>query len=145
MQMEHFIPGTSFCGVIPAQKHIPISFSVGDRVAGIVANGGWGEFVAVDIERIWKIEDDVSFAEGAAAAGDSYRIVSGIRDMKLLGGEHVLVAGGITAAGCMCMQLIRGLYGGRVVVAVEGERDAKLALSKFSFTSILCIIYAPCI
>ncbi len=120
--------GCDFAGVVVGQGPVAAkirSFKVGDRVCGAVhgsnpidhQSGSFAEYVAIDAEFLFKIPDSMSF-ENAAAIGGTGVGTLGLAFFESLGltgslekpAEKpllVLVYGGSTSVGTMCIQLLR--------------------------------------
>lgn len=97
------IPGWDFAGVLI--EDIDDQLKAGSRVAGIVEQGAWAEFVAVRRDWIAPIPDGVTFAQAAAlpTAG-----LTSLRTLRLGGagiGDRVLVTGAGGGVGQFAVQL----------------------------------------
>ncbi|MFX8860467.1 alcohol dehydrogenase catalytic domain-containing protein, partial [Acinetobacter baumannii] len=61
-----FAPGGELAGVIASVGEGVSDFAVGDRVIGMVGNGGLAEQVVVDQGRLFPLPDGVAFETGAS-------------------------------------------------------------------------------
>ena len=123
------ILGLDGAGTIAAVGAGVTGYKVGDRVIvkqPIGAHGTHAELVAVPVERIARIKDNVSFAAGAtlALAGLTGRQAVDVLGVKA--GERVLVTGALGAVGRAAVQYLKELG----AVPVAGVRTERLAEGK---------------
>lgn len=124
-----FVLGMEFAGRISSNSPIPngCSFKPGDRVFG-GAQGAFGEKVAVPLNNILPIPDNISYDQAAGLYvtwPTSYEALVGRAVLK--SGEWVLVTASAGGVGIAAVQLAKAL--GAKVIAAAGSR-AKLEVSK---------------
>ena len=61
-----FAPGGEIAGVIEALGEGVTDWQVGDRVMGVIGHGGLASKIAVEPQRLYRLPEERSFAEGAA-------------------------------------------------------------------------------
>lgn len=99
------------------------SFSVGDRVMGLVNGGGYAEYAVMPADRAMLIPDGLSFAEAAAIPEvflTAYQTLFWIG--RLQERESVLIHAGASGVGTAAIQLAKKLRGAKVIVTA-GSRD----------------------
>ena len=122
-----FAPGGEVAGVVEAVGEGVSGFAVGDRVIGLCGNGGLAEKVAVSAFNLFKMPDDMSFADGASLLmtyGTSAHALKDRGHMKP--GDSVLILGGAGGIGISAIELTKA-YGGRAVAGVSSEAKAEIA------------------
>jgi putative PIG3 family NAD(P)H quinone oxidoreductase len=119
--------GLDYAGFVV--KRPPASpFKESDRVFGIVAGGGYGRYVAVPVEHLVPIPENLSFAEAAAAAEVFFTayfnlfVQAGIK-----AGETLLLHGGGSGVGTAAIQLCSST-GATVIITAGSEDKVKRAL-----------------
>ena len=121
------IPGSEAAGTVTAVADDVSVVKVGDRVAYAMVIGSYGEYAAVDAERLVALPDKVDFEVGAAAllqGMTAHYLVSGCyplgeKDIALI---HA-AAGGV---GLLLVQLAKRI-GARVIATVSTEEKEQLA------------------
>ncbi len=121
------ILGIDFAGFI-AEAPATSSFRQGDRVFGIVSGGGYGRYVAVPVDHLVPIPENLSFTEAAAAAEVFFTawynlfVQAGIK-----AADTLLLHGGASGVGSAAIQLCSSI--GAVVIVTDGtEEKVKRAL-----------------
>tara|TARA_B100000029_G_scaffold515845_1_gene624998 strand:+ start:2455 stop:3465 length:1011 start_codon:yes stop_codon:yes gene_type:complete len=107
---ESTIIGLEVAGIITELGKNVNDFEVGDRVAALVAGGGYAEFVTAHRKHLIPIPDEMNFYE-AACISETY-ITSYLNLFRIAGlkdGESVLVHGGGGGVGTAAIQLCREL------------------------------------
>jgi NADPH2:quinone reductase len=124
-----FIPGMEFAGTVAALGEGVSEVAVGDRVAGEVDCGAWGEQVVVSADNCYRIPDAMSF-EHAAALGLSYQTAHfALSDRAhMSSGERVLINGAAGGVGLAAVQLTKAL-GGISIAGVRNDGQAAVALA----------------
>ena len=100
-----WIPGQDIAGVIERAAADGSGPAVGVRVAALVDEAGWAEFVAVPTDRLAILPDDVGFA---AAATLPVAGTTALRTLRLggdLAGQQVLITGASGAVGRFQIQI----------------------------------------
>ena len=124
------VPGLELAGEVAATGEGVTSFAVGDRVFGLVAEGGYAEYAVVDAGLAVPIPEHWSFAEGAAVievfctANETVFELGGLRD-----GQSILVHAGASGVGTAAAQMAKQV--GATVFFTAGSRaklDRVLAL-----------------
>ena len=155
------IPGHEFSGIIDRIGEGVTEWNKGDRVTvdpsmfcgecqfcltgrtnqcetfgavGVTVAGAFAEFVAVPVQKVFKLPDTLSFAEGAFVEPLAC-VVYGMHRLQLNFGDRVLVFG----AGSMGQQLIQAIArAGASELAVVDISEAKLSLAKrFGATKVV--------
>jgi NADPH2:quinone reductase len=125
-----FSPGGEVSGKIVQIGENVDKFQVGDRVMATCGWGGFAEFVSVDVERVSKIPDELSFVHAATALyayGTSYHA---LKDRaNLLAGETLLVLGAAGGVGLAAVELGK-LMGARVIAAASTQEKLDLCIEK---------------
>ena len=112
------------------------AFQENDRVFGIVAGGGYGRYVAVPVDHLVPVPENLSFAEAAAAAEVfltawyNLFVQAGMKAADLL-----LLHGGGSGVGTAAIQL-GAATGARVIVTAGSEDKIKRALDLGAFAGI---------
>ncbi len=99
-------PGQDVAGIIetPAPEGGP---PAGTRVVGLADGGTWSEFVAVPIERLAALPDDVDFMQAACLPVAGLTALRAVRSLGDLIGRDVLVTGAAGGVGNFAVQLAR--------------------------------------
>lgn len=122
-----FAPGGEIAGVIAAIGEGVAGWQVGDRVIGMVGNGGLATHAVVDQGRLFALPDGVDYATGASLLmtyGTNYH---GLVDRgHIKPGDVVLVLGAAGGVGLSAIELAKA-FGARVVAGVSSEEKAALA------------------
>ncbi|TFH72040.1 NAD(P)H-quinone oxidoreductase [Cellulomonas sp. HD19AZ1] len=130
-------PGLEVAGTVaavgpPATTHdgAPLagaSPQVGDRVAALLAGGGYADRVVVDATHVLPVPAHVSLVDAAGLPEAVATLWSNMRAAHLAPGETVLVHGGSGGVGSVAVQVLHAL-GHRVVATAGGaERCARVA------------------
>ncbi|MBB4001307.1 MAG: zinc-binding dehydrogenase [Aurantimonas endophytica] len=137
-------PGWDLAGVIEAAPEDSV-FRAGDRVVGLVWSGAWAERVAVPLDRLAKIPDEVSFAAAATLPVAGLTAAIALRKKPIGPGSRVLVTAATGGVGVYAIQLaaatgahvtaftrdvsqtdfLRGLGASAVAVGVEAAQAAE--------------------
>jgi putative PIG3 family NAD(P)H quinone oxidoreductase len=112
------------------------AFQENDRVFGIVAGGGYGRYVAVAVDHLVAIPENLSFTEAAAAAEVFFTayynlfVQAGIK-----AGDVFLLHGGGSGVGTAAIQL-GSTIGAKVIVTAGSEDKIKRALDLGAYAGI---------
>lgn len=104
-------------------------WSVGDRVCGLMAGGGYAEFAVVDQGSLFKIPDDMSFEQAGALPEVMMTVWANIFDRcQFKSGESLLIHGGTSGIGTMAIQMARHAGADKIMITA-GSAD-KCAYAK---------------
>jgi NADPH:quinone reductase-like Zn-dependent oxidoreductase len=122
-----FAPGSEISGVIHALGEGVTGWQTGDRVIGMVGNGGLATHAVVEQGRLFALPDGVDFDAGASLLmtyGTNYH---GLVDRgRIKPGDVVLVLGAAGGVGLSAVELAKA-FGARVIAAVSSQEKAALA------------------
>ncbi len=122
-----FAPGGEIAGVIEALGDGVTDWQVGDRVMGVIGHGGLASKIAVEPQRLYRLPEERSFAEGAALILTYGTTIHALLDRgRLQAGQSLLVLGAAGGVGLAAIELGKA-YGARVVAAVSSEEKAAAA------------------
>src|SRR5579859_6203110 len=122
------VPGLEVAGEVTTIGEAVSEFAVGDRVFGLVQQGGYAEFALVDRGLALPIPGDWSFAEAAgvieaaATANETVFTVGGLTN-----GETILIHAAGSGVGTTAVQMAVAA-GGRVIASAgSGEKLRRLS------------------
>ncbi|GIG23231.1 NAD(P)H quinone oxidoreductase [Cellulomonas chitinilytica] len=122
-------PGLEVAGtVVEVGSDVPSAsgWRVGDRVAALLAGGGYAERVAVAAGLVLRVPDDLPLVDAAALPEALATVWSNLRAARLEPGQTLLVQGGSGGVGSAAVQLAAAL-GARVLATAGGpERVARV-------------------
>ncbi len=120
-------PGLEVSGTVAAVGPAVSGWAVGDRVAALLAGGGYAERVAVPSGQLLPVPDGTDLVDAAALPEAVCTAWTNLVDTgRLRAGEWVLVQGGSGGVGSVAVQLAVAL-GARVVATAGGaERAARV-------------------
>ena len=122
-----FAPGGEIAGVIEALGEGVTDWQVGDRAMGVIGHGGLATKIATEPQRLYRLPEDRSFAEGAALILTYATTIHALLDRgRLAEGQSLLVLGAAGGVGLAAIELGKA-YGARVVAAVSSEEKAAAA------------------
>jgi NADPH2:quinone reductase len=107
----------------------------GARVTGIVRGGAWAERVAVPIDAIAEIPDELSFSRAATLPVAGVTALRALAQGGLLLGKRVLITGGAGGVGRFAIQLAR--RAGAHVTAVVGSPERGQGLDRLGADEIM--------
>jgi NADPH2:quinone reductase len=107
----------------------------GARVAGIVRGGAWAERVAVPIDALAAIPDELSFAKAATLPVAGVTALRVLAQGGLLLGKHVLITGGAGGVGRFAIQLARRAQAH--VTAVVGSPERAQGLDRLGADEVI--------
>jgi tumor protein p53-inducible protein 3 len=116
------ILGVEIAGTV-VQINGESSFSVGDRVMGLVNGGGYAEYAVMPADRAMKIPESLSFEEAAAIPEvflTAYQTLFWIG--KLQKQETVLIHAGASGVGIAAIQLAKKLCDAKIIVTAGSKR-----------------------
>ncbi len=98
-------------------------WSVGDRVCGLMAGGGYAEFAVVDQGSLFRIPDDMSFEQAGALPEVMMTVWANIFDRcQFKSGESLLIHGGTSGIGTMAIQMARHAGADKIMITA-GSAD----------------------
>ena len=122
-----FAPGGEIAGVVEAVGEGVTDWQIGDRVMGVIGHGGLASKVAVDPQRLYRLPDERSFADGAALILTYATTIHALLDRgRLQSGQSLLVLGAAGGVGLAAIELGKA-HGARVVAAVSSDEKAAAA------------------
>ena len=122
------IPGLEAAGVIAALGEGVAGWAVGDRVAALLAAGGYAQYVNVPAGQLIAIPDNMEAAEAAGLPEVASTVVSNIfLEGQLAAGQILLVHGGAGGIGSMAIQLAKAA-GARVIVTAGNQEKIAYCL-----------------
>ncbi len=112
------------------------ALKAGDRVFGIVAGGGYGRYVAVPVEHLVKIPENLSFVEAAAAAEVFFTAWFNLfAEAGMKAGDTVLVHGGASGVGTAAIQLCSSA-GARAIITAGSDEKVRRAIDLGAYAGI---------
>lgn len=119
---EHEVPGLEVSGTISSLGDGVTDWAVGDRVAALLAEGGYAEQVEVPAGQLLAVPDGFSLAEAAALPEVLCTVHSNVFTAAgLAPGEWLLVHGGGSGIGTAAIQMAKS-HGAKVAVTVGSDR-----------------------
>ena len=97
-------PGWDLSGIVEAAP-AGSGFEPGDRVVGLVWSGGWAERVAVSLDRLARIPDDVTFETAATLPVAGLTAAIALQKKAIGPGSRVLVTAATGGVGVYAIQL----------------------------------------
>ena len=116
------IPGLEVAGEIVAIGEDVVNWSVGDKIAALVAGGGYAEYVAAPHQQCLPIPDGLSMIEAAALPETFFTVWTNIFERGALKqGESLLIHGGSSGIGTTAIQIAHQM--GARVIATAGSSE----------------------
>lgn len=124
------IVGSDFAGIVKSVPEGVNHLAPGDRVYGAVSvlfgkQGALAELVAVDVNRVSKIPEGLSFSEAASLPIAALTALTGMRKCRVKAGTSVLINGSTGGVGHFAVQMARAA--GAVVTASCSSKNAEFA------------------
>ncbi|GAB4338524.1 MAG: NAD(P)H-quinone oxidoreductase [Calditrichia bacterium] len=119
------IPGLEVAGTVVACGKKCSDWKVGERVFGLLAGGGYAEYVTIHKDMAWRIPEEMAFFEAAAipeAFLTAFQALVWIA--RLREGETVLVHAGGSGVGTAAIQIARSV-GANVGVTAGSEEKLR--------------------
>jgi putative PIG3 family NAD(P)H quinone oxidoreductase len=111
------IMGLECAGTIVEVGTSVSGWSVGDRICGLMAGGGYAEFAVVDQGSLFKIPDGMSFDEAGALPEVMMTVWANIFDRcQFKSGEAVLIHGGTSGIGTMAIQMLKTAGASKIMI-----------------------------
>ena len=122
-----FAPGGEIAGTIEALGEGVTDWQIGERVMGVIGHGGLATRIATEPQRLYRLPEERSFAEGAALILTYGTTIHALLDRgHLKAGQSLLVLGAAGGVGLAAIELGKA-YGARVVAAVSSDEKAAAA------------------
>ena len=119
--LQNPILGVEVAGIVTEIRG-ESSFSIGDRVMGLVNGGGYAEFAAMPTDRAIKIPDSLSFDEAAAIPEVFFTAYQTLFWLgKLKKNESVLIHAGASGVGTAAIQLAKQVSNAKVIVTAGSK------------------------
>jgi NADPH:quinone reductase len=114
-----FSPGSELAGVITAVGSEVTRLQPGDRVMAFTTYGAFAEEVALDVERVLPVPDDMDFVTAASLLLTYGTMEHGLRDRgALAAGETALVLGASGGIGMASIEIAKAM-GARVIACAS--------------------------
>lgn len=119
------IPGLEVSGTIAALGEGVTQWKIGDRVAALLASGGYAQYVSVSVDLLLAVPEEMDLVEAAGLPEVAATVVSNLfMEGGLQEGHTVLIHGGSGGIGSMAIQLAKSAG---ATVYVTGSTEEKLA------------------
>lgn len=117
------ILGLEIAGTVAETGEGTSRFKPGDRVAGLLAGGGYAEYAAVDEGSLLPVPDTMDFTTAACFPEALMTVWANVFDrVHLKSGEAFLCHGGTSGIGVMAIQMAR-IMGADPVYATAGSKE----------------------
>ncbi|MFJ2619671.1 NAD(P)H-quinone oxidoreductase [Glutamicibacter sp. NPDC087344] len=117
------IPGLEVAGTIASVGDGVTGWQVGDRVAALLAGGGYAQYVNVDAQLLIRIPENLAFTDAAALPEVAATVVSNLFvEGELREGQSLLIHGGAGGIGSMAIQLAKAAGATVYVTASSPEK-----------------------
>ncbi len=124
------IMGLECAGTIVETGSDVSGWSVGDRVCGLMAGGGYAEFAVVDQGSLFKIPESMSFNEAGALPEVMMTVWANIFDRcQFKAGESVLIHGGTSGIGTMAIQMLKTAGASTIMITAGSAEKCAFATS----------------
>jgi len=115
------IPGLEVAGTIEAVGKEVQGWHAGDRVAALLASGGYAEYVTASSQVLFPVPENMQLTEAAGLPEVSSTVVSNVFDEgQLSEGQSILIHGGAGGIGSMAIQLAKAA-GAKVLVTASSR------------------------
>jgi NADPH:quinone reductase-like Zn-dependent oxidoreductase len=119
-----WIPGHEFSGIIEEVGKDEVSFKPGEAVFGNISQGGYAEYLAVNVDSIARLPKNLSFPEAASVPVAAQTAWQGIFEHgNLTAGQTILIHGGAGAVGGYAVQFAHNIGANVIVTASAGDKD----------------------
>jgi putative PIG3 family NAD(P)H quinone oxidoreductase len=120
----HEIPGLEFAGEVLAVGGRVMGFSIGDRVMGLLAGGGYAEKTVIHQRQAMKVPVGLSWLEAGAVPEVYITAHDALLQCNLFPGESVLIHAAGSGVGVAAIQIAKAMGAG-LVLGTAGS-DEKL-------------------
>jgi NADPH:quinone reductase len=119
------IMGLEFAGTVVATGAQVDKWAVGDRIAALVAGGGYGEYACVHQDHALPVPDMMDFTDTAALPETIFTVFANVFEGgRLQKGETLLVHGGSSGIGTTAIQMAKQAGAQVIVTAGSAEKCA---------------------
>lgn len=117
--------GLEMSGTVEAVGQNVRRWKKGDRVCGLLAGGGYAEYVSIHEDLAIEIPDQMSFTEAAAIPEvflTAYQALSYLANLQL--GESILIHAGASGVGTAAIQIAKAMGASQIIVtASKGKHE----------------------
>lgn len=132
-----FAPGAEIAGVVEAVADRGSGIAPGQRVMAYVNWGGAAEKIAVDVQALIPVPEDVPLAVAAGLSVTYGTAMHGLRDRGRLGeGETIVVTGAAGGAGQAAIEIAK-LMNARVIAVASSAEKCEIAIRAGADEAIL--------
>ena len=122
------IMGLEFAGHVVACGAGVKQWKQGERIAALVAGGGYADYAIVHADHALPVPETMSLTQAAALPEVIFTVWANVMELgKLVAGETLLVHGGSSGIGTMAIQMAK-LFAARIITTAA--TDAKCAVCK---------------
>ena len=119
------IPGLEISGEIASMGANVSGWSIGDRICGLVAGGGYAEYCAVPASQCLPVPEGLTMAEAAALPETFFTVWSNVFDRGALkAGETFMVHGGTSGIGTAAIQMAKAFGAAVITTCGSDEKTA---------------------
>ncbi|MEO1361338.1 MAG: NAD(P)H-quinone oxidoreductase, partial [Pseudomonadota bacterium] len=105
-------------------------WSIGDRVSGLMAGGGYAEYARVDQGSLFRIPDGMSFNQAGALPEVMMTVWANIFDRcQFKAGETALIHGGTSGIGTMAIQMLKSAGAAQIMITAGSAAKCDYATS----------------
>ncbi|MGJ8524994.1 Phthiocerol synthesis polyketide synthase type I PpsC [Halomonadaceae bacterium LMG 33818] len=124
------IPGLEIAGEVVAIGDQVRRFSLGDKICGLVAGGGYAQYCVVHEDNALFVPEGLSLQEAAALPETFMTVWTNLfEDGKLSDQDRVLIHGGSSGIGTTAIQLAKAFQAKQILVTVGNEAKAEACRS----------------
>ncbi|MCL0312248.1 NAD(P)H-quinone oxidoreductase [Apilactobacillus sp. TMW 2.2459] len=133
-KIDEKILGVEISGEIVASKSDQVA--VGQRVAALLDQGGYAEYVATSASRVMPIPDDINYRQAASIPESYLSAYQALFNIgKLENNQSVLIHAGDSSVGLAAIQLAKNLTNAKVITTSSGDKT-KLCVNNGADNSI---------
>lgn len=118
------IPGLEYAGEVAAVGSRVEGFRVGDRVMGLLAGGGYAEYVVTSQRLAMRVPEVMSWREAGGTPEAFITAHDAFRQCSLVAGERVLVHAAGSGVGVAAIQVAKAMGASLVAGTAEFRREA---------------------
>lgn len=124
------IMGLECSGTIVETGSEVSGWSVGDRVCGLMAGGGYAEYAQVDQGSLFRIPNGMSFNQAGALPEVMMTVWANIFDRcQFKAGETALIHGGTSGIGTMAIQMLKTAGAAQIMITAGSAEKCDYATS----------------